>query len=155
MRRVPKAFLVLSIAFTLFLSGGSVAAQQSDVRAAIEAGNKQFLAALSRGDGAGMAAVYGTNAQVFPPNSDIVSGSQAIQKFWQDVVNSGVKGATLTTLEAEEQGDTAYEVGKYALTGEAGKVLDTGKYVTIWKREQGQWKLHRDIWNTNAPAPGK
>jgi len=155
MRHVPKAFLALSIAFTLFLSGGSVAAQQSDVRAAIEAGNKQFLAALSRGDGAGMAAVYGTNAQVFPPNSDIVSGRQAIQKFWQDVVNSGVKGATLTTLEAEGQGDTAYEVGTYTLTGEAGKVLDTGKYVTIWKREQGQWKLHRDIWNTNTPAPGK
>jgi ketosteroid isomerase-like protein len=70
------------------------------------------------------------------------------------VVDSGVKGATLTTLEAEGQGDTAYEVGKYTLTGEAGKVLDTGKYVTIWKREQGQWKLHRDIWNTNTPAPG-
>jgi ketosteroid isomerase-like protein len=154
MRYVPKAFLALSIAFTLFLSGGSVAAQQSDVRAAIEAGNKQFLAALSRGDGAGMAAVYGTNAQVFPPNSDVVSGRQAIQKFWQDAVDSGVKGATLTTLEAEGQGDTAYEVGKYTLTGEAGKVLDTGKYVTIWKREQGQWKLHRDIWNTNTPAPG-
>jgi ketosteroid isomerase-like protein len=34
---------------------------------------------------------------------------------------------------------------------EGGKVVDRGKYIVIWKREQGQWKLHRDIWNTSMP----
>jgi hypothetical protein len=43
-------------------------------------------------------------------------------------------------------------VGKYTLTGDAGKVLDQGKYVVVWKRELGQWKLYRDIWNTSVPA---
>jgi len=27
-----------------------------------------------------------------------------------------------------------------------------GKYVVIWKRDGGQWKIHRDIWNTSMPA---
>jgi ketosteroid isomerase-like protein len=49
-------------------------------------------------------------------------------------------------------GDTALEVETYALIGEGGKTLDTGKYVVVWKRQGGQWKIHRDIWNTNAPA---
>ena len=62
---------------------------------------------------------------------------------------------TLTTLEAEAQGDTAYEVGTYTLPGEGGKMLDVGKYVVVWKRVGGQWKLHRDIWTTSVPAPGQ
>jgi hypothetical protein len=31
-------------------------------------------------------------------------------------------------------------------------VLDQGKYIVIWKREKGQWKLHRDIFNSSVPA---
>ena len=101
-----------------------------------------------------MAALYTSNAQLFPTHSDIVSGTEAIQKFWQGVITSGVKGATLTTLDVDGQGDTAYEVGKYALTGEGGKVLDNGKYIVVWKREQGKWQLHRDIWNSSMPMSG-
>jgi ketosteroid isomerase-like protein len=33
-----------------------------------------------------------------------------------------------------------------------GKVADRGKYVVIWKRVGGEWKLHRDIWTTSLPA---
>jgi len=35
-----------------------------------------------------------------------------------------------------------------------GYVLDKGKYIVIWKQEEGQWKLHRDIFNSSMPAPG-
>jgi ketosteroid isomerase-like protein len=101
-----------------------------------------------------MAALYTLNAQLFPTHSDIVSGTEAIQKFWQGVITCGVKGATLTILEVDGQGDTAYEVGKYALTGEGSKVLDNGKYVVVWKREQGKWRLHRDICNSSMPMSG-
>jgi ketosteroid isomerase-like protein len=62
---------------------------------------------------------------------------------------------TLTTVEVQGCGDTAWEVGRYTVPGEGGKVLDTGDYVVIWKREGGEWKLHRDIWTTNTPAPGQ
>jgi ketosteroid isomerase-like protein len=34
----------------------------------------------------------------------------------------------------------------------SGKQIDRGKYITVWKKQQGQWKLHRDIWNTSMPA---
>jgi ketosteroid isomerase-like protein len=86
-------------------------------------------------------------------HSEIVSGREAIQQFWQGVSASGVKGAPLTTREVDEQGETAYEVGQYELRGEGNKVLEHGKYVVVWKRAQGQWRLHRDIWNSTLPAP--
>jgi ketosteroid isomerase-like protein len=34
------------------------------------------------------------------------------------------------------------------------RALDKGKYIVIWKQEDGQWKLHRDIFNSSMPPPG-
>ena len=150
----PYRILVVLTVFTLLFCSSSALAQPGSIREAVEEGNKQWSAALSRGDSAGMAALYTSNAQLFPTHSDIVSGTEAIQKFWQGVITSGVKGATLTTLDVDGQGDIAYEVGKYALTGEGGKGLDNGKYIVVWKRVQGKWQLHRDIWNSSMPMSG-
>jgi ketosteroid isomerase-like protein len=30
--------------------------------------------------------------------------------------------------------------------------VDQGKYIVIWKQDGGQWKLHRDIFNSSLPA---
>src|SRR5262245_18465634 len=144
--------IISAVVLAVGFSASNLAAQQ-DVRSAIEEGNKQFSAALGRGDGKALGTMYTATAQAFPPNSEIVSGSEAIGRFWQGAIDAGVKGLELTTLDVEAQGDMACEVGKYTLTGDAGKLLDQGKYVVVWKREAGKWKLHRDIWNTSAAAP--
>jgi steroid delta-isomerase-like uncharacterized protein len=133
-------------------SGSSSSAEtQGDIRQAIEAANQQFMQAFSRGDAAGLAALYSTQGQALPPNGSSASGAPAIQAIWQGAMDAGIRGARLETLEVEGQGETAYEVGRYALSGDGGQTLDVGKYIVIWKREGGQWKLHRDIWNSNGP----
>jgi uncharacterized protein (TIGR02246 family) len=124
-----------------------------EVREAIAAANETFMAAAKRGDVAGLAALYTENGQVLPPNSDFVTGKQAIQAFWQAIRDMGIKAATLETVELESHGDTATEVGKYTLLGDEEQVLDEGKYIVIWKQEDGEWKLHRDIFNSSMPAP--
>jgi uncharacterized protein (TIGR02246 family) len=123
--------------------------------AAIAAPIEQFMAAFSRGDAAGAAAVYTADAQVLPPNSDVITGQQAIQTFWQRAMDMGVKAVKLATVEVTGEGNTAYEVGQFTLQGAEGQVLDAGKYVVIWRQEAGQWKLHRDIWNSSRPASGQ
>jgi uncharacterized protein (TIGR02246 family) len=123
----------------------------TDIRAAITAANRQFVGAFQRGDAAGMAGMYTPDGQLLPTNSDFVTGTAAIQAFWQAVMNMGLNQATLETVEVEGHGDTAHEVGRYTL-GAGGQVLDQGKYIVIWKRQGGQWKLHRDIWNSSLPA---
>ena len=130
-----------------------VPAYAQDARAGIEATNKAWAAAYSKGDSAEVAAQYTAQGELLPANSDSVIGTSAIAKFWQAVMDSGVKGAKLTTVEVEAHGSTAHEVGQYELMDQAGQVLDKGKYVVIWKQEGGRWKLHRDIWTTSMPAP--
>ena len=127
--------------------------QTADVREAISSANEQFMAAFNAGDAAGLAALYTTEGQLLPTGSDFITGTDAIESFWAGAFEMGIASATLETLEAEGMGDTAFEVGMYSLYGADGQVLDSGKYVVIWKQADGQWKLHRDIWNSNNPSP--
>ena len=124
----------------------------TDVHDAIVAADETFMTTFSRGDAAGIAALYTENGQFLPPNSDFVTGKQAIQATFQAFMDMGIKGINLETIEVEGYGDTASEVGKYTLEGVGGQVMDQGKFIVIWKQEAGQWKLHRDIINSSMPA---
>ena len=125
----------------------------TDVFDAIVAADETFVTIFNRGDAAGIASLYTENGQFLPPNGDFVTGRQAIQATFQALMDTGIKAVKLETVEVEGYGDTASEVGRYTLEGEDGQVLDKGKFIVIWKKEAGQWKLHRDIINTSMPAP--
>jgi uncharacterized protein (TIGR02246 family) len=130
-------------------------AHAAGTKAAIEAANAKFSAAAAQGDGAGLAALYATDGQVLPPGSDVVRGTEAIQKFWQGALDSGIAAVELKTLEVFGAGSTATEVGRYELRDKAGKVLDHGKYIVVWRHEGDSWKLLRDMFSSNAPPPKK
>lgn len=149
---LKRSFFLLALVSVLVGFATAVSAQ-GDIRALIEASNKRWEKAVSRGDAAGIASLYTGTAKLFPPNSKVVSGQKAITEYWKGAIDSGFKAIKLTSLEVEAHGDTAYEVGKYTVPGEGGKVLDAGDYVILWKRNDGHWKMHRDIWTTNTPAP--
>ncbi len=125
------------------------------IRNAIAGANEAFMDAFNRGDAAGVAALYTEGGQLLPPNADTMAGKGAIQAFWQGAMDMGIQSAQLEIVEVEGHGDTANEVSRYTLCGEGGQVLDQGKYIVIWKREAGKWKLHRDIFNSSLPAPGQ
>ncbi len=124
----------------------------SDVRTAIAAGNQSFMANFGRQDAAGMASLYTANGSVLPANSDILSGAENVQAFWQGAFDMGLREAVLETIELEVHGETAIETGHYTLKAAGGAVADSGKYIVIWKNDGGTWKLHKDIWNTSQPA---
>lgn len=132
----------------------AVPAYADDTQAAIEAANAQLSAAVSKGDSKAVAALYTPNAQLLPEGSDPVKGTAAIQKFMQGALDSGVAALNLKTLEVYGHGSTASEVGEYEMHDKSGNAIDHGKYVVIWRRSGGQWKLHRDIFTTSV-APKK
>ena len=126
---------------------------RTEVRNAIAATNAKFLEAFRQGDAAGLAATYTSNGQALPTNSDIIEGKTALQGFWQAALDMGLKSGTLNTVELDDCGDTVIEIGKYTLQVAGGQTVDEGKYLVVWKQEGGQWKWHRDIWNSSLPAP--
>jgi uncharacterized protein (TIGR02246 family) len=125
------------------------------VREAIVAANEEFMDAFERGDAAGIVAMYTPDAKLLPPNSPMLRGTQAIRTFWQEAKEAGGKATKLETLEVESHDDLAIEIGSYTLTLQtagSGTVTDKGKYLVVWKRDHGVWKLQVDIWNTDRPA---
>jgi len=134
----------------------SCAAPQEDtsiIEEGISKTNEAFMSAVANGDAAGVVAQYTDNAQFLPPNADLVTGKQEIQNAMQGFIDSGITGLKLESTEIKGMGDTAFEVGKYTLFTEGDQAVDNGKYIVIWKKVGEEWKLHRDIFNSNMPLP--
>ena len=148
-----RPWRIVSLVAAMSAGAAAAGAQDAAARAAIEAGNKKFSAAVAKGDAAAVASLYTTDAQVLPPNSDVVKGRAAIQAMFKGVFDSGVTGIELTTADVEAHGLVASEVGTFVVKLKDGTVADRGKYVVVWKEVAGKWLLHRDIWNTSQPAP--
>ena len=89
-----------------------------------------------------------------PPNSEPVPKDKIVSA-WGGAIRMGVKDIKLTTDDVTGNGELAGETGNYEMYGDNNKLLDKGKYVVIWKNENGEWKLYRDIWNTSMPAKSK
>lgn len=121
---------------------------QNDIRKTDDVFEKNF----NEGNAAGIAELYTNDGMLLPTGSDFIKGKEAIRDFWQGAINMGIKEAKLDIVEVEAQGDVVVEMGHYQLKGANSEVLDQGKYIVIWKQEDGQWKLHRDIWNTSRTA---
>ena len=122
--------------------------------AEITAGNARFMEAFARGDAAGVAACYTRDAQLLPSHSDFVTGVRAIEEFWKGAMGLGIASARLESIEVENFGDAALEIGRYGLAGADGATIDRGKYIVVWHREEGTMRIHRDIWTTSLPQQG-
>ena len=123
---------------------------------AVRAASKQWVDAFNRGDAAAVAALYTEEAKRLPPNSPMIVGRENIQAFIQAANDAGAGDLQATIIELHVNGDMAYEVGKYTLTiqpEEGDAISDNGKYVEIWTRVNGSWKMDVDIWNSSLPLP--
>ena len=143
-----KAVLTL-----LFFSVVSSAQNKSlSAREAITAANRKFEEAHLKGDAAAIAAQYTEDGQLLWEDRDIIKGRAAIEAEWRKDMGGAGRKATLTVLEIEQHGDWAFETSKFLVTAPSGSTVYDGKYICIWKRVDGEWKIHRDIGNKNVPS---
>jgi uncharacterized protein (TIGR02246 family) len=143
-RRITTGLVALALALPL----PAFAQTGGDVRAQIEKLSQAWEKAYNAGDAAGVAALYGKDATVMPPGAEPASGASAIKAFFDGDVKSGAKNE-LTTEDVSGSGDYAVETGKWVATSADGKHLDHGRYVTVYKKAGGGWKIYRDIWNSS------
>jgi len=142
-----RALLILALVSISPLYGAT--ARSDDVRSSIESGNRAFAAAFLRGDAEAVAELYTEDAQVLPPGAAAVAGRPAIAAFWKGAIDAGVKDLALVTEQVESAGDLAYEIGRVRIVAKDGGVTED-RYLVVWKRGDGGWRLHRDIWNSTG-----
>lgn len=123
--------------------------QTSDFPSVVHTLVEHFEATFARGDAADIADWYTDNGMLLPAGSDIVKGKRAIEAFWQEAIDLGIKHIKLDLVEVEQHGDTAIEVSYYTMRSADDLVIDHGKGMVTWKYEDDTWKLHRDIWTSS------
>jgi uncharacterized protein (TIGR02246 family) len=115
----------------------------------IAAVNRQFEEAARKGDLDRLASLYTPDAIALPPDSPMMKGRENIKQMWGAIAQQiGLKDIRLNTLDLQTAGETAYEVGEASLTLANGTAVV--KFVVVWKKLDGQWRLHRDIWNARG-----
>ena len=117
----------------------------------IEEANKNFMALVAKGDSIGIANSYTKDAKVMFTGAPSVVGKANIQKLFSGIINSGVTKINLETEGVFGTQELLAEEGKVTVYVKDMAVAEE-KYIILWKKEDGKWKLFRDIANSNSPA---
>jgi len=121
-------------------------------RKEIEEVNRNFIDALSKMDSVGLANLYTSDAKFMAPNGPAAEGRNNIQTAFGGLIKSGATKLNLTTSDMWGSEAMMAEEGVFTLASKDGRQLDKGKYIVLWKKEDGKWKLFRDCFNSDLPA---
>lgn len=148
---LPALFLVLSAC-----AAGEPAADLAAEEQAIRELDARWNQAIADRDVETIVGLYADDGYLAPTNSPRISGADALRDAWTHMLDLTEGEAVITPVEIDvaRAGDMAMETGDYRLAFRDGDQLveDSGKYVVVWKKVDGAWKVAADIFNTNLPA---
>lgn len=153
---LSRRFALLGLSLSVLTAATPLrAADAKSVRAAIEALDKKYDEAFNKGDAGALASLHLDDAQILAPDAETVKGRPAIEQFWKAEIKSattlGAKNAS-KPIEIEEHGGVAHETGSWVSIKAGGSIIEEGKYLVLWKKHDGQWKIFRETWNVKRAA---
>ena len=117
----------------------------------IDSINTKFSEQLAAGDSMALASHYWPDAELLLDNSEAVKGND-ILNAWGAAIRTGIKEITFSTTDITGDSVFLIETGNYEMQDAKKSLLDKGKYVVVWEKRNGEWKLYRDIGSTSMPA---
>jgi uncharacterized protein (TIGR02246 family) len=140
--------------FCAFCLGAVLAvttAQESSIQQQIERATAKWADTWNRKDAAGLANLYTRDAVLLPANSPQVTGRTSIREYWEkSLAQASNDSLDFRSVEVQPCGDMVVQISTFADKRD-GQVYNSGKGLTLWKREDGAWKMHRDTWNDDKP----
>jgi len=122
--------------------------------AAIRAQGARWEKAYNAGDAKAVAALYAEDALVLPPGAPAASGRAAILEFFtKNIAGTKAAGAVFALnpkTDVGVSGNLGWESGTYKATVK-GAVVETGKFLSVSRKQGGKWLYIRDTWNADAP----
>ena len=105
---------------------------------------------FNQGDALRAAANYTVDAQILPPRNPVIEGRPAIAAFFQANIDKYISYGNETKWSAVK-GDMAVEQGVYNVRNvRVGQDVETGKYIRIWRKNNGMWMLYRDMFSPDS-----
>jgi len=125
------------------------------VKAQIMALENAYGVASNAKDVDGVAAYYTADAESLADDEPTRVGMDAIKAGIKKDMEMDTTGSTVSfaTTGVWAAGKYATETGTSTVTGKDGKVLKTGKYMTLFELRDGKYIAIRDMWNSDAASP--
>ncbi|MFM0649628.1 nuclear transport factor 2 family protein [Paraburkholderia bryophila] len=145
------ATLVACSSFVAFAVPAVAGAPQPQAEAAIKAENVRWADAFARGDYEAIGRLYTNDGALLPPGGDRVTGGSTIAAYFAKGY-AGEKPGTVSFSNYEFYGNdrSVTEVSDAEIRDHHGKLIYRGKQILLFLKEDGAWKLHRDMWNDYA-----
>ncbi|KPA97045.1 YybH family protein [Pseudomonas asplenii] len=148
--------ITVSTAAILLTTASSLACAanvQPATETAIKAENIRWAEAYKNGDYQAIGRLYTEDGALLQPGGERVVGPAAIVAYFTEAF-VGKKPNTVTFSDYEFYGDdrAVTEVSDAVVRDHTGKVQYRGKQILIFLKQNGEWKLHRDMWNDNEAA---
>jgi ketosteroid isomerase-like protein len=131
----------------------SVAKEHQADKAILEKATARWMESFNTGNAEALAALYAEDAVVAPPNAPAIFGRDAIRADHQEQFATVGIAIELEDLEFVIKGDLGYKAGRYRVRTEDDTLIDRGKYLEVWRKIDGTWLIHRDIYNSSLPLP--
>jgi uncharacterized protein (TIGR02246 family) len=118
---------------------------------------KAYEKALNTSDTQAALALYGSDPVFMPQFSMALSGRDAVQTAYDRIFQTITLNVVFTIQEIVEMGDLAYartsSAGRTKIHADDKVVKEGNNELFIFRKEQGQWKIHRYLFaSSNPPA---
>lgn len=143
--RFARSLLLGTPLWVLLCFPPIVTANEASDRASLEAAAQAWIKAFNARDLDALTARTTTDIVLMDAaTSSAVSGRAAARDLWTRALPAAGQ-VTSTTKEAVITGDVAWRIGALASKQPNGTVASRGQSLEIWKRSNGEWKLHRQM----------
>jgi uncharacterized protein (TIGR02246 family) len=119
---------------------------------------KAYEKALNTSDTQAALALYGSDPVFMPQFSMALSGRDAVQTAYDRIFQTITLNVVFTIQEIVEMGDLAYartsSAGRTKIHADDKVVKEGNNELFIFRKEQGQWKIHRYLFASSNPPAG-
>ena len=143
-------FILIFTVITISIAA-SAATKSNDpkLNQAIQKANSEWAAAMKTGDAATIAAPYAEDAVFVGVDGTCTKGRSEIEKLYisRFQKNGPAASTKIEDRDVTVDGDFAYEsgYGEIGMNQNGKTVVNGGRFLTVWQRISGEWKIIRNI----------
>jgi ketosteroid isomerase-like protein len=108
----------------------------------IELRLREYESHLQNGDSIALGNMYMEDAEIIPSTV----GRENIIKGFGSMIRDSITGSSFKTTKLWGNDQLLVEDGTGTWSHTNGKVVGSGRYLLVWKKDDGKWKILRDTW---------
>jgi ketosteroid isomerase-like protein len=118
--------------------------------ASILQANQRLIKSFKEKDSLKAVTCYSQDAKIMLAGQPSIEGTPNVISYISGLMDKGINKLDLKTEKIWGDSSILAEVGTYKIS-KGDSLVDKGKYIVLWKPEAGNWKIFRDMRNSDLP----